>query len=103
MVGRIAVMSDPVGELEDLIERALSEGPAVQLTAPEVARLLAARIAPEVVLRAQLTHVGWVCDRGHDADDSLTQTSYCDECAAVFMVPPRTVQGTSEIVVQLAA
>lgn len=84
----------PVGELEELIGRALIDivGNG-QVTIEEATPLVAARLAPHVVLREQLEHVGWI-----DADRFTTERE-SDDARAVFCIPARVVNGSGHIAV----
>ena len=68
----------PVGELQGLIETAVASG----VTIEDLARAL----APKVVLRDQLEHVGWLAATGDLVSEQPDQTA-----RAVFLIPPQVV------------
>ncbi len=74
----------PVGELEELIVRAFAQGPETMNVA-DAAIYLAQVLAPKVVLRTELEHIGWT-----------------DDHRATFCVPPRVVNGAATLVIPLA-
>lgn len=98
----------PVGELEDLIARAFAQGPET-LSAQDAALYLAEQLAPHVVLRDQLEHVGWLLRReasedGPAMNEITTHLGLTGEgLRAVFTIPPRTVQGGANLVLQFGA
>lgn len=88
-------MSDPLGELEELIARAFAEGPTT-MDAKAAAEYLAVQLAPKVVLRDQLEHVGWLQPEINQITTELSALN-TTSLRAVFCIPARTVQGTSRI------
>ncbi len=104
-------MADPIGELEELIEQALNADMGA-LNAHECAIYLAARLAPQVVLRTQLEHAGWLKPEHVDEDgdeidatfwtveeaEQPSFTTYMKDSSPVFLIPPRVVQGTTELI-----
>ena len=81
----------PVGELEELIARAFAQGPETMDVA-DAATYLAAVLAPLVVLRSQLEHVGW-----YDGGSQELCVAAEDGARPVFFVPPRVVSGTAHL------
>ncbi len=85
-------MSDPVGEIEEVIAKALAaaEGP---MDNPAAALYLAEVIAPKVVWRESLGHVGWLnAETGDLVAERQNETD-----RPLFTIPARTVTGTAEL------
>jgi hypothetical protein len=100
----------PVGELEELIARAFAQGPET-MDVNDAATYLAAVLAPLVVLRSQLEHVGWYRPDHIDEDGDETEWSFypveemnhpmvmrlLGDFRALFAIPPRVVSGTAHL------
>lgn len=76
-------MSDPVGEIQQFIVDALACADSETMDAADAAEYLARAVAPHVVLRAQLEHVGTQDGR------------------PVFHIPARTVTGTGNFPIRI--
>jgi len=86
----------PVGELEELIARAFAQGPET-MDVNDAATYLAAVLAPLVVLRSDLEHVGWKHRITLAGDFMLSEHREGDDDRAVFCIPARTVSGTAHL------
>lgn len=77
----------------------------------DAALYLAETLAPLVVLRSDLEHVGWLAnetaERAHDVDflsvgGGSVFPNLTEGMRAVFCVPPRVVSGTATLVIEMS-
>jgi len=66
----------------------------------DAALYLAEMLAPLVVLRSDLEHVGWLEPQLNEITTHLALTG--EGLRAVFCVPPRVVSGTATLVIEMS-